>query len=36
VLDRIRAGLSVEATIDTRTAPPEGGETLAPPPGNGS
>ena len=32
VLDRIRAGLSVEATIDTRTAPPEGGETLVPPP----
>jgi membrane fusion protein, multidrug efflux system len=32
VLDRIRAGLSVEATVDTRTAPPEGGETLVPPP----
>jgi membrane fusion protein (multidrug efflux system) len=31
VLDRIRAGLSVEATVDTRTAP-RGGETLVPPP----
>jgi membrane fusion protein (multidrug efflux system) len=31
VLDRIRAGLSVEATIDTRTAPAQGRETLVPP-----
>jgi membrane fusion protein (multidrug efflux system) len=30
LLDRIRAGLSVEVTVDTRTAPPEGGETLVP------
>jgi len=36
VLDRIRAGLSVEATIDTRTAPPQGGETLVPPSGGAS
>ncbi|HZC96842.1 MAG TPA: HlyD family secretion protein, partial [Bradyrhizobium sp.] len=36
VLDRIRAGLSVEATVDTRTAPPEGRETLVPPPGGAS
>jgi membrane fusion protein (multidrug efflux system) len=36
VLDRIRAGLSVEATVDTRTAPPQGGETLVPPPGGAS
>jgi multidrug resistance efflux pump len=36
VLDRIRAGLSVEVTVDTRTAPPAGGETLVPPPGGAS
>jgi membrane fusion protein (multidrug efflux system) len=36
VLDRIRAGLSVEATVDTRTAPPEGRETLVPSPGGAS
>jgi membrane fusion protein, multidrug efflux system len=35
-LDRIRAGLSVEATVDTRTAAPEGGETLVPPPDGAS
>ena len=36
VLERIRAGLSVEATVDTRTALPEGRETLVPPPGGGA
>jgi membrane fusion protein (multidrug efflux system) len=36
VLDRIRAGLSVEATVDTRTAPTQGGETLVPPSGGSS
>jgi membrane fusion protein (multidrug efflux system) len=31
VLDRLRPGLSVVATVDTRTAPPQGARTLVPP-----
>jgi membrane fusion protein (multidrug efflux system) len=33
VLAQLRPGLSVTATVDTRTKPPEGAETLAPPDG---
>ena len=31
VLDQLRPGLSVVATVDTRTAPPQGAQTLVPP-----
>jgi multidrug resistance efflux pump len=31
VLAQLRPGLSVTATVDTRTKPPEGAETLVPP-----
>jgi hypothetical protein len=31
VLAQVRPGLSVVATVDTRTKPPEGAETLVPP-----
>jgi membrane fusion protein (multidrug efflux system) len=31
VLAQLRPGLSVAVTVDTRTAPPQGAETLVPP-----